>query len=345
MLVSAAADTQLRREVDAGIRPRPEYLVLEADYGVELLDWSLLPGTGRRRSGWRSLVHVATALRAIDDHNVILSDGEHVGIPLALAMLALGIRTPHLVIGHHLTTRAKAPLINQLHAHRGMTRILVHSSFQQEVAHAELGIPAAKLAYVPYHADTAFWCPTGAAEESLVVAAGREHRDYATLAQACGGLPVKVFVAAGSVHSPAASSRNPAEWPVNFQLGFADFRKLRDLYARASVVVVPLVETDFQAGVTTALEAMAMGKAVVITATRGQSGVVQNGLTGITVPPGDAAQLGEAVNYLLERPDERRRLGSAAREAVLEGYSVEAYAGRLAQHLADLALASRAAAA
>jgi len=346
MLVSAAADVRLRREVAEGERPRPEYLLLEADYGVELLDWSRLPGPGRGRSSWRSVVHVAAALRTLDHHEVVFSDGEHVGIPLALALRAFGITTPHLVIGHHLSTRAKAPLIRNLRAHQGMTRILVHSSRQRQRAHLELGIPAAKLDFVPYYADTEFWCPTGAAEEPLVVAAGREHRDYATLAEACGGLlEAHVFVAAGSIHSPAASSRNPVEWPSNFEQGFADYQKLRDLYARASVVVVPLVETDFQAGVTTVLEAMAMGKAVVVSATRGQNGVVQNGLTGITVPPGDAAQLGEVVNYLLERPDERRRLGSAAREAVLEGYSVEAYAGRLAQHLADLALASRAAAA
>jgi glycosyltransferase involved in cell wall biosynthesis len=150
-----------------------------------------------------------------------------------------------------------------------------------------------------------------------------------------------VFVAAGSVHSPAASSRNPIDWPSNFQHGFAGYRELRDLYSRASVVVVPLVETDFQAGVTTVLEAMAMGKAVIVSATKGQSGVVHDGLTGITVSPGDAAELGDAVRYLLENPAERRRLGWSAREAIVDGYSVEAYAGRLAGHLADLAQGKR----
>lgn len=344
MLVSAVVDARLRREVAEGVRPRPEYLLLEADHGVELLDWSRLPGPGGGRSGWRSIVHVAAALRGLGDYEVVLSDGEHVGIPLALALRAFGITTPHLVIGHHLSTRAKAPLIHNLRAHQGMARILVHSSFQRELAHRELGVPAAKLDYVPYYADTEFWLPTGATEEPLVVAAGREHRDYATLAEACKGLPARVYVAAGSIHSPAASGRDPLEWPNNFERGFANYRKLRDLYARASVIVVPLVETDFQAGVTTALEAMAMGKAVVITATRGQSGVVRDGLTGLTVKPGHAAGLAAAVKYLLERPEERRRLGRAAREAVIDGYSVEEYSRRLAWHLADLSTARRAAA-
>jgi glycosyltransferase involved in cell wall biosynthesis len=345
MLVSAAADDRLRREVADGVRPRPEYLVLEADHGVELLDWSRLPGSSGGRSIWRSAVHVVAALRALDHHEVVFSDGEHVGIPLALAMRTLGISTPHLVLGHHLTTRRKAPLIRNLAAHQGMTRILVHSSRQRELAHEKLGIPAAKLEYVPYHADSEFWSPTGAAEEPLVVAAGREHRDYETLAEACRGLQASVFVTGGSIHHPTANSRNPVQWPANFEHGFAaDYRKLRDLYARAGVVVVPLLETDFPAGVTALLEAMAMGKAVVVTATKGLSGVVHDGLTGITVPPGDAGELRDAIRYLLENPSERRRLGWSAREAVLDAYSVEAYAERLAGHLTDLAKRKRVAA-
>jgi glycosyltransferase involved in cell wall biosynthesis len=344
MLVSARADARLRREVAEGVRPRPEYLLLEADHGVTLLDWSQLRGPGHGRSGWRSAVHVAAALRTLDHHRVVFSDGEHVGIPLALALRAFGITTPHLVIGHHLTTPAKAPLFRRLRADQGMSRILVHSSRQRELAQRELGIPAGKVAYVPYYADTEFWQPAESQAEPLVVAAGREHRDYATLADACGGLPARVFVASGSVHSPSATTINPAIWPDNFERGFADYQLLRGLYSRASVVVVPLVESDFQAGVTTVLEAMAMGKPVVTTATRGQSRVVIDGVTGICVPPGDAGELRDAVAHLLGSPSERRRLGEAAREAVLYGYSVEAYAERLAEHLADLAVAGAAAA-
>ncbi len=344
MLVSAAVTGMLRQAVAEGSRPRPEYLLLEQDHDVELLDWSRLPGSHRHRSAWSSAVHVAAALRALDRHDAVLSDGEHVGIPLALAMRACGIATPHLVIGHHLTTRTKARAFRHFRADHAMTRILVHSLLQAQVAHQELGIPAGKLVYQPYYADTEFWRPTRSAEERLVVAAGREHRDYTTLAEACGGLDARVFVAAGSVHSPAATSREPLLWPGNFERGFADYRTLRDLYARASVVVVPLVDTDFQAGVTTVLEAMSMAKAVVVTATRGQSRVVLDGVTGICVPPGDPVQLRDAVRFLLDSPAERRRIGQAARASTVDGYSAEAYAERLAEHLVELAAQDRAAA-
>jgi len=344
MLVSATADGTLRREVEDGLRPRPEYLVLERDHGVELLDWSRLPGSPRGRSAWSSAVHVAAALRSLDRHDVAFSDSEHVGIPLAVAMRTLGIDTPHLVIGHHLTTPAKARVFRRTGAHRSMTRILVHSELQGELAHRELGVPQAKLVVVPYYADTTFWRPMDVASERLVVAAGREHRDYAILAEACGTMNAQVFVAAGSVHSPAATSHEPLVWPTNFQRGFAGYHALRELYARASVVVVPLVETDFQAGVTTVLEAMSMGKAVVVTATKGQSRLVVDGVTGMCVPPNNAAMLRDAIGFLLDNEMERRRLGQAAREAVVNDWSVEAYARRLAGHMEDLAMGNRVAA-
>jgi glycosyltransferase involved in cell wall biosynthesis len=178
----------------------------------------------------------------------------------------------------------------------------------------------------------------------MVVAVGREHRDYATLAAACDELDARVVVATGSVHSPAATAHYPSAWPHNFELGFAGYEALRDLYARASVVVVPVVQTDFQAGVTSVLEAMSAGKAVITTATRGQAGVIHDGVTGICVPPGSVSELRDAVAYLLANPEERRRLGQAAREAAVAEFSVEVYSQRLAGHLADLAAAASAAA-
>jgi glycosyltransferase involved in cell wall biosynthesis len=340
MLVSARADAALRDAVRSGRRPCPEYLRLEERHGVELLDWSRLRRGGDRRSGRLSLVHAAAGLRALDGVDAVLSDGEHIGVPLALGMRAAGRTTPHLVLGHHLTTRAKRLAFRLLRPQSRITRILVHSRRQLELAAAERLVPRERLAFVPYFADTAFWQPGTGREEPLVVSGGREHRDYATLAEACAGLPARVFVAAGSLHSPAARRQEPVAWPANFEAGFADHPTLRDWYARASVVAVPLIPTDFQAGVTTILEAMAMARAVVVSATPGQRDIVEDGETGVLVPPGDAAALREAVAGLLADRRRRRRLGSNAREAVTRRFSLEVYADRLARHLAEIAAAA-----
>jgi glycosyltransferase involved in cell wall biosynthesis len=336
MLVSAHANDQLRAAVGERRLPCPEYLRLEERYGIELLDWARLGAGPTKRSAGLSLSHARAALPLLGGRDAVFSDGEHVGVPLALAMLLRGVRTPHLMLGHHLTTRAKRPVFRLLKPQRRISRLLVHSNRQLELAVSELAIPRQRLAFVAYGVDTAFWSPAPVHEERLVVSVGKEHRDYATLARACGDLPIRVFVAAGSLFSPVAPQRQPREWPSNFQVSFAEPLAVRDMYARAAVVVVPLVPTDFQAGVTVVLEAMAMAKTVVVTATEGHADVVEDGVTGLMVPPGDAAALREAVTRLLANPSERRRLGANARQAVVARFGLDQYADRLAWHLEQI---------
>jgi glycosyltransferase involved in cell wall biosynthesis len=338
MLVSQAASRQLRWEVEEGRRPCPEYLRLEAQHDVELLDWSRLPLRVSRRTVPGSLAHVATALRRLDRFDVVFSDGEHLGIPLGLAIRLRNLQIPHLMLGHHLTTARKRRVFRALRSERGISRILMHSRRQIEVAQRDLGVAATQLAFVPYFADSEFWSPRKAAEENLLVTAGREHRDYATFAAACFDLPVRVVVAAGSFHSPRATWKPPASWPANFELlHMLDRIALRDLYASAKVIVVPVLNTDFQAGVTTLLEAMAMGKAVVVSGTDGQRDIVEDGETGIVVPPGHVRSMREAIRRLIDDPRERARLGANARAAAQTRFSLDAYATAIAGHLDELA--------
>jgi glycosyltransferase involved in cell wall biosynthesis len=61
---------------------------------------------------------------------------------------------------------------------------------------------------------------------------------------------------------------------------------------------------------------MAHGRAVVASAVGGLRDLVQDGETGLLVPPGDPKALRAAIDRLLGDEDLRRRLGLAAREHV-----------------------------
>ena len=74
------------------------------------------------------------------------------------------------------------------------------------------------------------------------------------------------------------------------------------------------------------LEAMAAGRPVVATAVSGTVEVVQDGETGILVPPEDAAALAQGIVRVLENREEARRLGAAARQRVLTHYTISAVA-------------------
>ena len=337
MLVSADAGESLRTEVRAGSRPCPEYLRLQDRHGVRLLDWSGLAGGPHRRSVGLSLRHAGAALAELPRTDVVLSDGEHVGIPLALAMRARGCTTPHLVIGHHLGNPRKAPVFRWAKAHRRMDRVLVHSPNQIELLHRRLGFSREQLHLVPYGVDTEYWAPGLRQEDAdLVLSAGREHRDYQTLVDAVGGT-ARLFVADSSTHSLRAHRRVPQAWPEWVERRALSHFELREHYDRATVVVVPLLPTAYPFGITTLLEAMAMAKPVVVSDTEGLRGIVEHGRTGLIVPPGDTIALRRAMRGLLEDADAREGLGQAARAAVIGRFGLDQFVDELGRHLGELA--------
>jgi glycosyltransferase involved in cell wall biosynthesis len=333
MVVSARADDAVREAVACGERPCPEFLRLHELHGTELLDWSRLTPRPQRRSVGSSLTQVRATLRTVRDYDVVLSDGEHVGLPLAVAMARLHIDVPHVVIAHHLDTPAKTKLFRTLRPGKCIDRILVHSSNQVPLLHHALGVAASTLRVVPYGVDTAFWSPSNEDEDAgLVVSAGREHRDYETLLDA---LPsqARLVIADGSPFSPNASRRNPTAWPEDVVRKPFNPVELRGLYARAAVVVVPVIETTFPAGITTLVEALAMGKAVVVAGTRGLSCVVPDDVA-VVVPPGDRAALEAAIDGLLRDPDRRRALGGRARAFAERVHGLDGFVNGLARELA-----------
>jgi glycosyltransferase involved in cell wall biosynthesis len=72
------------------------------------------------------------------------------------------------------------------------------------------------------------------------------------------------------------------------------------------------------------LEAMAMRKPVVATTTGGLPEIVQEGETGMLVPPGDADALAKAVSSLLQDSARCRQLGEAGRARVAAHFTVDA---------------------
>jgi len=147
------------------------------------------------------------------------------------------------------------------------------------------------------------------------------------------GLEVFVRAAAevAAAH-PGASFHLAGEGPLRAELGrLADELGLGGRLAlRGSVADVPAflaglevaVLPSLSEGMSNALlEYMAAGRAVVATAVGGNVRLIEDGVTGLLVPPGDARGLAAAVGRLLSDPALAARLGAAARRRVEERYS------------------------
>jgi len=71
------------------------------------------------------------------------------------------------------------------------------------------------------------------------------------------------------------------------------------------------------------LEPMAMAKPVIATGVGGVYSVVEEGHTGLIVPPSNSEALAEKILYLLDNPEQAHTIGHAARERVIAEFNVE----------------------
>jgi len=106
----------------------------------------------------------------------------------------------------------------------------------------------------------------------------------------------------------------PLRGEVSDAVGFVPPSQLGPYYERAAVVVCPSRRQRY--GVA-AREAMADGRPVVATSVGGLLDAVEDGATGLLVPPRDPAALRRALERLLGDAELRARLGAAAREKTL----------------------------
>jgi glycosyltransferase involved in cell wall biosynthesis len=73
------------------------------------------------------------------------------------------------------------------------------------------------------------------------------------------------------------------------------------------------------------VEAMAARLPIVATAAGAVPEILEDGRTGLLVPPGDAGRLALALQRLMREPDLRQRLAAAARREVEARFTVQRY--------------------
>jgi glycosyltransferase involved in cell wall biosynthesis len=116
-------------------------------------------------------------------------------------------------------------------------------------------------------------------------------------------------------------------------LGTLPARRLAEVFAACDLSPWPAVNEAYGMAL---LEAQAAGVPVVSCATRGVPDVVVDGRTGVLVPYGDDAALGDAVRRLLDDEPQRRALGAQAARFVAAERSIAAAAKALSRALAGL---------
>jgi glycosyltransferase involved in cell wall biosynthesis len=348
---------ELRRLVARGAIPSP---IFAADaFAATPLDDADLARVGGL-CGWllgRLPTPVALAVEAWRrraEFDVVLSWGERVAFALSLLlMLTPGRRPRHIAILmwpfnanepyalRRLLKRAAYRLI----ARGGMDRLCIPAPRQRRLVLERWGIPTERLIDARWPVDTSFWRPLGGAGD-MICAVGSEMRDYPTLLEALEPLDIPCHVARGvNFLNPtftwdgaqSAAGMDGRTLPANVSVGPRSSAELRDLYARSRIVVIPLLPTDSDNGVTAVAEAMAMGRAIIVTATDGRAEVLRDGRNCMLVAPRDPIALRRAIVELWNDPVRCAQLGAAAREDIGPAHGIDQWVGAIRAATAELA--------
>jgi glycosyltransferase involved in cell wall biosynthesis len=275
-----------------------------------------------RRTGPPDLVHAHFWMSGL----AALRAGGALGVPVAQTFHALGV----LKRRHQGARDTSPPGRIQFEQFLGRKVDLVIATCSDEVRELEqMGVDPDKVTVVPCGVDLDLFSPgpppafPSARATFRLLCLGRlvERKGVETVLQALSMLPDAELVIAGG---PGATDLDADPEAVRLaaiadrlgvadrvaMIGGLDHSAVPDQVRRADVVVCTPWYEPF--GIVP-LEAAACGRPVVGSAVGGLLDTVDDGVTGLLVPPRDPDALAAALRSLQADPARRRRLGRAAR--------------------------------
>ncbi len=192
---------------------------------------------------------------------------------------------------------------------RQVDRCVVWASAEAARYSKAYNVPREKFVFVPHHHSLRNYT-FEVGDKGYIFAGGNSDRDYGPFLESVRDLPVRCIVA-----TTLPGLLRGKSVPSNVQVVGATPSEFRQLMADSRIVVVPM-QADLlrTGGQQTFLNAMYMGKPVILTDPQGGADYIEDGKTGILVPPGDSDALRGALAFLWNHPEEARVIGERSRE-------------------------------
>ena len=277
---------------------------------------------------------VTPSLRRMNAADVVYSTVDTVGLPLVLLGKASLVRRPvvYTAIGlPERLDRLRGERARKLYAaalNRART-VITFSDFEAETLRSWLGPSSPPVTFLPFAVDPAYFKPLPERPVDVdVVSIGADpRRDFALLVAFAGRNPGRRVRIVTTADQASALGRVPPNVELERDVPFGE---VRDRLASGRVVALPVKDNSYSGATTVLLQAMAMGKPVVVSRTRAiETGYdLVDGENCRLVPPGDAAAFEQALTALLSDDATAAAIGERARRTA-ETFSWERYAESL----------------
>ena len=235
---------------------------------------------------------------------------------------------------------------------------------------SEFGISPKRLEFIEWGYDTAFHQskPMNFSEihkNGYILSTGKSFRDYKTLVEAFSTLnyplniigysdnildglaripknvemtiPLKAISGGASTHSP-----NLSDLPSNIKTSERLLKtsevlaKFNNAFAVAIPLDLPPNKPHNTVGLSSLLEAMCMGRAVITTENKDMGVDLEKEGIGLTVPHKDVLAWRQAAQYLLDHPEETQEMGQRARYLAEKRYNLEHFTQKTVQCMQGL---------
>lgn len=276
-----------------------------------------------------SSIHSKRPIDLIELPEVFLTPRQAGHLPYFIRLHSAGW-TWRRLIGERLDLSDALELRMEGFSLRGANGVSSPSSMLADYISANCGLGDRHTEIIPYPIDTVQFSPgDGLADPPLVLFVGRvETRKGVDVLMRAIPLvlakrPECEFVFAGCVGDDVLGKVEKSQ--ALKLLGVRPHHGLPGLYQRASVFVAPSLWDNSP---NTIYEAMACGTPVVASRVGGIPELVDDGVTGLLVPPRDERALADAIVALLDDPVRRARMGQCGREKAVARYSVDKIAAQ-----------------
>ena len=278
---------------------------------------------------WKS--YVFTAIRAlfkIKNYDVVYAWHAVIGLMFAALCRLFRLRRVRIVVAQLIVPSKKnsiaqrAKLAFTRYALKRIELVIAYSHVEVELFKNEYENGFTKFVFTPLGIDFPF--NDGKLDNGYIFSGGRSNRDYETLIRAVAPLKTSLHIAAQRFN--IGSTDIPLNVTVHYDAFGAEFLRL---LTDAALIVIPLDRADESSGQLVLLQAMALGKAIIVTENRGISDYYIAGETVTISPSHNPAALRELIKSLMDDPEQRMRLGRAAIEHV-DQFTLQKQAERVA---------------
>jgi glycosyltransferase involved in cell wall biosynthesis len=270
--------------------------------------------------------------REMNKADVVFATVDTVGVPVMLLKRGHLVRPPIVYASIGLPER-----LERLRTARSLRRafrkaetVVAYAKVEADRLRNWLGPDSPPVVFVPFGVDVEAFRPRDRLDPQVdVLSVGADPlRDFELLLAIAARRPELRFRIVATAERARALTPIPENVAIETDV---PLETVRERFAEARVVALPVQANSYSGATTVLLQAMAMAKPVVVSRTDAVADGygLEDGGNCRLVAPGDADAFERAVSDLLEHTNAATVLGERARETVVANFSWRRYTDRL----------------